>query len=686
MLLLLGVNLPDQKVVSVALTYFYGIGPLTARRICSRLSLHRECKLSELSEGQLNQLSTVLSEMTIENDLKRQIGANVQHLREIGTYVGKRHAMGLPVHGQRTRNNSKTAKRFNGIWLRKYSAPAGLGIFSSPLSGRQRSTKAAGDMAGAVTEQVAAAAAATGQAVVSDEAARRGNALKLEANALYAKRQYHEAIEKYTLAIESDPTVAAYYTNRAQCHLHTEGYGAARDDANAALALDPGFIKGYYRRASAHSFLGMLKEARADYREVVRRLPNDAGARQKYAECDKLYRRLQFEKAIDSEADRKRVADSVDLAKFSVPEDYQGPRMPLRRRLVPKPKPKQQPEAEAGAEPPEMVEVEEEYVDLAFVEGLADWFRDEKKLPERYMYAILLQADRLLRQLPTLVDVAIPDDAVLTVCGDVHGQYYDVLNIFKLNGFPSAKLMYLFNGDFVDRGSFSVEVIMLFLSLKLLYPDAFFLNRGNHESVGMNQLYGFQGEVKAKYPVQGAWLFALFQETFEALPIAHLIQDKIFVVHGGLYSRSTARNSTQPDGDGVVRLAELRDMARFYQPSHNSLMCESLWSDPQPQDGRRPSPRGTAIQYGPDVTREFCEKNGLTMVIRSHQQVDEGYEIAHNGQMVTVFSAPNYCDAGTNKGAYIRITPALECTYHKFGAVPHPDVRAMAYANVGLHM
>ncbi|KAJ1730872.1 Palmitoyl-protein thioesterase 1 [Coemansia biformis] len=540
--------------------------------------------------------------------------------------------------------------------------------------------------------------AAAGTAV-SEEAVRRGNELKVEANALYAKKLYVEAIEKYTQAIASDPTVPAYYTNRAQCHLHTEGYGAARDDANAALALDPGFIKGYFRRAAAHSLLGLLKEARSDYREVTQRVPTDAVARQKYIECDKLYRRIQFEKAIDSEADRKRVADSVDLSKFTVPDDYEGPRMPLRKRTVPKSSlptsdgsGKSAGEGAAknatkGAEEEEeMVEIEEECVDLDFVKGVADWFRDEKTLPERYMYAILLQADRLLRQLPTLVDVTVPDDTVLTVCGDVHGQYYDVLNIFKLNGFPSSKLMYLFNGDFVDRGSFSVEVIMLFLSLKLLYPDAFFLNRGNHESVGMNQLYGFEGEVRAKYPVQGKRLFALFQETFEALPIGHLVQDKIFVVHGGLYSRSTAKNSAQPDGDGVVRLSELRDMSRFYQPNHNSLMCESLWSDPQPQNGRTPSPRGTAIQYGPDVTREFCEKNGLTMVIRSHQQVDEGYEIAHNGQMVTVFSAPNYCDASTNKGAYIRIAPDLSCTYHKFVAVPHPDVKAMAYANVGRFM
>ncbi|KAJ2512489.1 Palmitoyl-protein thioesterase 1 [Coemansia sp. RSA 2049] len=518
---------------------------------------------------------------------------------------------------------------------------------------------------------------------VDVNAVKKANALKLEANALYAKKLYHEAIDKYTAAIEVDPTVPAFYTNRAQCHIFTEGYGAAKADADAALDIDPTFIKAYYRRASANLAMGKLKEARSDFREVTRQMPNDAGARSKYLECDKLYRRIQFEKAIDSEADRKRVADTIDLKNFSLPEDYEGPRMPARKQRVPKNKGSGE---STESKDVETVEVDEEYVDLDFVKGVLEWFRDQKTLPVRYVYTILLQADKLLRTLPTLVDVTVPEGAEITVCGDVHGQYYDVLKIFELNGLPSEKLLYLFNGDFVDRGSFSVEVVVLFMCFKLLYPNAFFLNRGNHESVEMNRLYGFEGEVRHKYSTQGKRVFDLFQEVFEALPVAHLIQGKIFVVHGGLYSRETARNAQTPEGDGVVRLAELREMSRFHQPHFNSLLCESLWSDPQPQKGRSPNPRGTAIQYGPDVTKEFCDTNGLTMVIRSHQQMEEGYEIAHDGQMVTVFSAPNYCDSFGNKGAYIRISPDLNCSYHKFTAAPHPNVKAMAYSNVNRFM
>jgi serine/threonine-protein phosphatase 5 len=110
-------------------------------------------------------------------------------------------------------------------------------------------------------------------------------------------------------------------------------------------------------------------------------------------------------------------------------------------------------------------------------------------------------------------------------------------------------------------------------------------------------------------------------------------------------------------------------------------MCELLWSDPQTQRGRSNSKRGVGIQFGPDVTENFLKRNGLKMIIRSHEVKHGGYEIAHDGKCVTIFSAPNYCDQLNNKGAYINITPSLECSYHTFSAVPHPPVRAMYYAN-----
>ncbi|KAL1923476.1 mitochondrial 37S ribosomal protein uS13m [Calcarisporiella thermophila] len=133
---LLGVNLPDKKIVRVALTYFYGIGSQRAQTICDQLSLHKTCKVGDLSELQVNQLSGVLSGLTIESDLKREIRAHIMHHRQIGSYVGRRHAMGLPVRGQRTRNNAQTAKKLNGRWVRRgFSTLArfGLDAAQSPL-------------------------------------------------------------------------------------------------------------------------------------------------------------------------------------------------------------------------------------------------------------------------------------------------------------------------------------------------------------------------------------------------------------------------------------------------------------------------------------------------------------------------------------------------------------------------
>ncbi|KAF9916732.1 hypothetical protein BX616_002999 [Lobosporangium transversale] len=126
MLHLLGVNLPDQKLVQYALPLFYGIGQKTSVKILAALSIHKTCKISDLSEPQINQLSALLSDMKIESDLRKQIRANIMHHRTIGSYVGRRHAMGLPVRGQNTRSNAMTARKLNGRWLkaekREYSS------------------------------------------------------------------------------------------------------------------------------------------------------------------------------------------------------------------------------------------------------------------------------------------------------------------------------------------------------------------------------------------------------------------------------------------------------------------------------------------------------------------------------------------------------------------------------------
>ena len=168
------------------------------------------------------------------------------------------------------------------------------------------------------------------------------------------------------------------------------------------------------------------------------------------------------------------------------------------------------------------------------MKDLLHFLKTESKLHKKYTFQLLRQAKGYFEAQPPLVDIVIPEGSRLTVCGDIHGQYYDLMHIFTENGLPSPTNMYLFNGDFVDRGSFSVECIMVLLCFKLLYPDSLYMTRGNHETISMNKVYGFEGEVKAKY---SDLTFKLFTEIFDALPLGHLIMDKILVVHGGLFSR-----------------------------------------------------------------------------------------------------------------------------------------------------
>ncbi|WVY92566.1 hypothetical protein V8G54_031654 [Vigna mungo] len=213
----------------------------------------------------------------------------------------------------------------------------------------------------------------------------------------------------------------------------------------------------------------------------------------------------------------------------------------------------------------------------------------------------------------------------------------------------------------------------------------------------MNKIYGFEGEVRSKL---NDTFVELFAEVFCFLPLAHVINEKVFVVHGGLFS---------VDG---VKLSDIRSINRFCEPPEEGLMCEILWSDPQPLPGRGPSKRGVGLSFGPDVTEQFLQENNLDLVVRSHEVKDEGYEIEHDGKLITVFSAPNYCDQPFaymivsedfvdpnptswketfvvmgNKGAFIRFeAPDLKPNIVTFSAVPHPDVKPMAYANNFLRM
>ncbi|KAL5474836.1 hypothetical protein EMCRGX_G026856 [Ephydatia muelleri] len=463
---------------------------------------------------------------------------------------------------------------------------------------------------------------------------RQAEMCKDLANELFKEQKFEAAIVEYTRAIELDPAVAIYYGNRSFAHIKLENYGYALTDANKALELDGTYVKGYYRRASANMALGKFKLALKDFEAVKKVRPKDADAISKYTECDKVVKQQAFARAIAVE-DKGKASDNIHVESMTVESDYSGPRF----------------DGDITAE---------------FMEDLVTCFRDQKRLHKKYAFKIILGVKAQLSALPSLVDVTIPESNKFTVCGDIHGQFYDLLNIFKLNGFPSVDNPYLFNGDFVDRGSFSVECILTLFGFKLLYPTHFFLARGNHETENMNQLYGFEGEVKSKYT---PLMYQVFSEVFNHLPLAHLIDKKVLVMHGGLFSNDD------------VTLDDIRKVDRNRQPPEEGIMCELLWSDPQKMMGRGASKRGVGIQFGPDVTTTFCYKNSISLVVRSHEVKDQGYEVDHGGKCITVFSAPNYCDHFKNKGAFITFTKALKPAFTTFDAVPHPQVRPMQYAS-----
>ncbi|KAK0512776.1 hypothetical protein JMJ35_004793 [Cladonia borealis] len=463
--------------------------------------------------------------------------------------------------------------------------------------------------------------------------------LKARGNKCFANHEWLDAIDYYTKAVDLYDQDPSFYCNRAQANIKLEQYGYAIADATKAIELDPKYTKAYYRRAVANGAILQSRQALKDFKAAVRLEPQNQDAKLKLAECEKMVKRIEFQRAIAVE-DEPSAFEGLDIDSVAVEPDYDGARLAH-----------------------EMTQ--------DFIDDMITRFKNGKKLHRKYVYQIIAAVRKIVYQEPTMVEMEVQKGHKLTVCGDTHGQFFDLLEIFRLNGFPSESHYYLFNGDFVDRGSWSTEIALLLYAYKWLHPKAFFLNRGNHETDDMNRVYGFEGECKAKYTER---VFKLFSESFSALPLATLIGKQYFTLHGGLFS------------DDKISLDDVRKLNRHKQrqPGQQGLMMEMLWTDPQPMPGRGPSKRGVGLQFGPDVTKRFCEANGLKAVIRSHEVRMEGYEVEHDGHCITVFSAPKYCDSTENKGAYINIGPDYKLEYHKFDAVPHPDIKPMAYAQNSL--
>ncbi|GLC64614.1 hypothetical protein PLESTF_000184600 [Pleodorina starrii] len=256
-------------------------------------------------------------------------------------------------------------------------------------------------------------------------------------------------------------------------------------------------------------------------------------------------------------------------------------------------------------------------------------------------------AERIFREEPTVLDVRAP----IKIFGDLHGQFGDLMRLFEEYGTPSTAgdityIDYLFLGDYVDRGSHSLETICLLLALKIEHPRSVHLIRGNHEAHDINALFGFRLECLERLGDEaGVFVWRRINELFNYLPLAAIIESKILCMHGGI-------------GCCIHKVDQIAELKRpITMEDGGPVLMDLLWSDPTTNDsvqGVQPSPRGPGlVTFGPDRVKEFCKNNNLQMIVRAHECVMDGFERFAQGHLITLFSATNYCGTAGNAGAIL---------------------------------
>uniref|UniRef100_A0A7E4UR68 Serine/threonine-protein phosphatase n=1 Tax=Panagrellus redivivus TaxID=6233 RepID=A0A7E4UR68_PANRE len=267
-----------------------------------------------------------------------------------------------------------------------------------------------------------------------------------------------------------------------------------------------------------------------------------------------------------------------------------------------------------------------------------------KDVKESELLTLCIRARDVFMSQPMLIEI----DGPVRVCGDLHGQYGDLLRIFAQGGFP-PRCNYLFLGDYVDRGIQNLETISLLLCYKVKYPINFFLLRGNHECSVVNRVYGFLAECNRRFKSQKLW--QAFQDVFNCMPLTALIGERILCMHGGLSPQLTA-------------IDQLRNISRPIDPCGAGMEIDLLWADPVPgMKGFQANRRGTSFGFGEDVLAEKCKELNLDLVARAHQVVQDGYEFFGNRKLVTIFSAPHYCGQFDNAAAVMVVDANLQCHF-----------------------
>lgn len=364
--------------------------------------------------------------------------------------------------------------------------------------------------------------------------------------------------------------------------------------------------------------------------------------------------------------------------------------------------------------------------------GLDEWLEEAKQchyLPEAVMKQLCEMVKEVLMEESNIQPVVTP----VTICGDIHGQFYDLLELFRVaGGMPgethveapqtsttvirsedieppteitnpklkkkiknagssgeddeeeednantssenvqrsgtpdsgvgvtsssqSADTRFVFLGDFVDRGYFSLETFTLLMCLKAKYPDRIVLVRGNHESRQITQVYGFYEECQQKYGNASVWKACC--QVFDFLVLAAIVDGTVLCVHGGL----------SPE---IRTIDQIRVVARAQEIPHEGAFCDLVWSDPEDIETWAVSPRGAGWLFGDKVATEFNHVNGLQTIARAHQLVNEGYKFHFpEKSVVTVWSAPNYCYRCGNVASIMTVDTTLDTKFSIFSAVP----------------